>query len=76
MFVVFILLIPIILIGCMVGFLAAGITDLVYGFRVINGKRNKTRIIRGFIFLGIIYLVVAAFIVLIFYLSLVPIRFM
>ena len=76
MFVVFILLIPIILIGGMVGFLAAGITDLVYGFRVINGKRNKTRIIRGFIFLGIIYLVVAAFIVLIFYLSLVPIRFM
>ena len=67
---------PICLIGAVVAFLALGITDLVIGLRRVNGKRNTTRIVRGSIFLGVVYLVIAAFIILLFYINLVPIAFM
>ena len=69
-------IIPVLIIAGFVVFLSLGITDLVMGFRLINGQRNKNRIIRGFIFLGVDYLIVAAIIVLAIYISLVPISFM
>ena len=67
---------PLIIIIAFIAFLVIGISDLVSGIRKENGKRKVTRIVRGAIFLTIDYAVIAAIIIMIAYISLVPISFM
>lgn len=67
---------PMFVLGGVIGFLVAGICDLVMGLHKTDGKRNKVRIIRGAIFLSMAYLIIAAFIIMILYIRLVPIAFM
>ena len=75
--IVLLYLIPIGYIAGVIGFFASGLTCVIKGFtRDKNGMRNGKKITKGFIFLGISYILVAAVIVIALYVRAHPIRFM
>ena len=70
-------LIPIGYIAGIIAFFAYGLTYVIKGFtRDKNGMRNGKKITKGFIFLGISYILVAVFIIIALYFRAYPIRFM